>query len=199
MSTINPWDILSPSHHGDEDISITYLAVGRALSAWEVLEAHLALFYGIFKGVDAVEGLKERAGKVFRERSREVSRAFGQFRITHPDQLFEGEFEAFMSDISMLSDRRNDIAHGRVQVLQHYARGEAEVASGKLRPLHMLAPSWYRDTRFEGPAGGPYFPFPEYTYTASEINQYEVHFLSYAQKARRLYEAALGLKKALPS
>jgi hypothetical protein len=42
-----PWEQTEWPQQGDPSLEVTYTAVGRALSAWEVFEGHLSLLFAI--------------------------------------------------------------------------------------------------------------------------------------------------------
>lgn len=201
----NPWDIITDGGTGDvDDPNITYAAVGRALSAWEGVEAQMALLFSVFIGKHPIESLDEREGTVFSVRAKNLVKAFEAFRVRYCDQHFEGDFEALMGEITKMADRRNNIAHGVVQVTASF-HTETEMLMLKTPPHHHygLTPAWYKDTRFSeitlasGQLAG-YLPHPAFMFTSWSMDQYKAHFDSYAQKLNTLYARAWALRQASP-
>ncbi|NBR59873.1 MAG: hypothetical protein EBT89_12050 [Opitutaceae bacterium] len=165
----NPWDIPAAPATGDADASITYAAVGRALSAWERLELDLIMLYaGLLKQrpLDARRNPKYLEANVFRTRMAEVERAARCYFILHPDQALEGDFRTASNLVTNLSSRRHEIAHGIVTPL-HRWEGTSEGLDQALRKMmYLLGPPTYRQKWFDEDG-----LTPEFLYSSVEIDQ----------------------------
>ncbi|WP_338834607.1 hypothetical protein [Bradyrhizobium septentrionale] len=101
----------------DTDLKALYAAVGRAISEWETLEAHLSYTYSIFEGRPVDSALLRdygREARIFRTRMEAVRASAEKYFQSHPNQEQEARFEALVSKAEELSTLRNRIAHGMV-------------------------------------------------------------------------------------
>jgi hypothetical protein len=116
MTTPSRWDRPPRPTVGDRRKTKIYMAVGYALSQWEVVELRLASIYAHFLGVRPLEAIRTREytkADKFDARSGVIESAgCQQYFKRNCSQALEGEFLSLMSEARAASQRRNDIAHG---------------------------------------------------------------------------------------
>lgn len=169
----NPWDIPSLPEKGDEADSLTYEAVGRALSAWESFELELSRIFGALIG--AHEGLlaaMRAYGSVvaFRGRAEMVAAASEVFFLVHANEKLEGDLASLMKLAKNYSARRNEIAHG---IVLEFAQFAAE------REGFCLGPPAYATNKQEltSLADGLIIRnAARYCYTSRELNNFRDRF-----------------------
>jgi hypothetical protein len=148
----------------DEDREATYAAVGRALSAWETLEAHLSYLYSIFVGKPLVPAALSgygRENKVFNRRMTALCKAGCEYIQARPaQQSLESELDALIVVARRLATSRNQIAHGVVQGKE----------SGSSIVYSLVSSS-------HGVFGLTHLP---YSYRVAELNKFEAEFDAHA-------------------
>lgn len=195
----NPWDVRSPSHHGDHDPTILHAAVGRALSAWELLELDWARVYSVFIWKHPYEAVHEpqyKNARIFRERMGIIDTAAKTYFMQRPNQESEGEYDRLKDETVHLADRRNDIAHGLVTNVGSVSYNTAEVMQGKFHPLHMLCPAMYRSKQYI--TAPPKLPFPGYSWTADDIDAYSRSFTDWRPKILSFFVRIRDERQASP-
>jgi hypothetical protein len=135
----------------DYDPDVTFNAVGRAISAWETLEAHLSYLYSIFIGkpmlIDALEAYG-RENKIFEQRIRGLCGTAEAYFMKQPSQDREGEVDAIISEARRLSIYRHQIAHGIITAIMvaEVANNDQEVEDLFQRGpkfCYCVVPPWY--------------------------------------------------------
>lgn len=152
---------------GDRDDKTIYGAVGRALSSWEVYEAHLSLLFGAF--IEPISG-GLRARQAFcsirtHEGRLEMLRAAGEAYFNDwPQKEWEKDLENIVKYDREWSGRRNDIAHG---CIQPFWRLDGSIIDGG---GYVLIPSAAnsKDRSING--------IPTYALLSSDINGYKSKF-----------------------
>jgi hypothetical protein len=117
--TVNPWDTAALSG-ADDTADAVYLAVGKALSAWEDLEHQLARLFVFFvtDGAEQQWAAYRAYGSAVAFRGRlEMLQAAAEahFTLVLADTEMEPRFKALLREVERYAPRRNEIAHGRVQ------------------------------------------------------------------------------------
>lgn len=107
------WETPTPKAVGNSPSTI-FAAMGKALSAWEMLEFYVLLLYEYLikshteatrRGFGVIESSRERRNVV-----REVAKCFFlQHKVSEADR---SSFRALLNHIDEASKRRNEIAHG---------------------------------------------------------------------------------------
>ncbi len=172
-----PWDIPPVPEDGDHDIFTTFAAVGRALTEWEHVEGALAQVFSFLVGAEwtTTEPAVRAYGSVvsFQGRANMLDEAAAGYFHTRPNKLFETAFHQVISvECRKFSDRRNDIAHGRVIA-----------GIGKSgRPGYFLTPSLSSTKKWK--IGQP----ARYVYTSKEIEVFIVHFEKLYDRLSRLLQ-----------
>lgn len=159
------WDIPAYPEEGDRREKTIYEAVGYALSQWETLELSLGALYGEFLGLspdEAVNGLEYRSAKNFEARQKTIQTAACKYFIVRCDQYLENILYTILSEARSASCRRNDIAHGLVQLWK-----------GSLLDYRgfTFVPPAYTVKKF--PEGKPLYAF-----SSLHIQAYGEHFLA---------------------
>ena len=118
----NLWDRPPLPTKADTDIELVYAGIGRVTSEWEGIEVQLCRIYSFFVGQpDNVTVMHEYGvGSIFANRFGALKGKAELFFCTYPNQEIEAEFDRLSTIITCLSSLRNDVAHGVVQVMQHY-------------------------------------------------------------------------------
>ena len=176
-----PWDMPPYPKYGDGKDEITFVAIGRALTAWENFEIEMSDLFAKFLGVRSDPLPASRAyGSVltFRGRADMVQAAADAYFFTTPEPTIAAEVSEVLKQARGFSARRNEIAHGIVRQIQVPSRvifnpkgggfqtmknwGFAVVASDYATNKTKLAPG---QTLLHGPQHKP-----TYTYTSVEID-----------------------------
>jgi hypothetical protein len=155
----------------EEDREATYAAVGRALSAWETLEAHLSYLYSIFVGrplAPAALSGYGRENKVFNKRMTALCKAGCKYIQARPaQQSLESELDALIVEARRLATFRNQIAHGVVW------GKESDSAYSLVSSSH-------------GVFGLTHLP---YRYRVAEINKFEAEFVTHGARVQAFNQA----------
>lgn len=187
----NPWDIPPFPASGDHPASLTYEAVGRALSAWEEIEVSLSHLYGLFSGKNprTIETYTEYGGETnFAQRSDKLSATALRYFVRRPHQELEAEFDGLIREIRCFSARRNDIAHGIVRAVRVRPSSDPppKPIPGALLTIRTqyefcLAPPTYTDRKFDADHT------PLYLLTSVEISAFERHFRRSKVRSEKLF------------
>jgi hypothetical protein len=181
-----PWDAPPPPQSGDAAEEITFTAVGRAISAWEGLEAALALVFAGFMASGNSFPAERAYGAVltFRGRAEMIEAAAQAYFFERPDADLEKELNGCLEAAKGFSPRRNEIAHGVVRELS--ILGTPIVIPGQIffRPSisngFAVLPSQYATNKTKlAPPSGLLFPVnrePKYIYSSAEINAFSILF-----------------------
>ena len=171
----HPWLPAKREPKGDPEDSTVYLAVGRALSRWEWLEATLAEIFKLLCNAE-FDGAERAYGSVvaFSGRRNMLDAAFEVFPWRRKDDV--KRFPKLVEQIQRFSARRNEIAHGNVMGIG--IQGEnlgfylvpASYNSNKQYTVWDLMDASSAQRHMEMTAG-------KYAYTSAQINAYESHFL----------------------
>jgi len=155
--------VLPKEPEGDSDAIILYASVGHALSKWEALQFSLSFLFAACSGAAFAYP---------------VMRAFGQsMLVTAKLDMIQYAAEASLSNANVkgiltrvtdlvkavrgYNDRRNDIAHGVVQIFTTSS--------------HYLIPTAGTSRKYPVYAGTQ-MPAPDYCWTAAQINRYAKAF-----------------------
>src|SRR5262245_43821723 len=116
----DPWEIPLPLM-ADEDDSILYEALGRAIVRWERIEHGLSIMYAFFDGGPRYQAMRAYGGgNIFRLRLDGLLRVASAWFVRSCNQELEGEFDRVIAACRGFSDRRNEFAHGLVEDVGGY-------------------------------------------------------------------------------
>jgi hypothetical protein len=119
---------------GDRDAVRLYLAIGRALTFWEILEVSLGELFAIL--VETPSQAAPRAygtlASAFARRDMLLVAGEVLFKYRKPDQVKYHVLDKLLKNYSEASSRRNDIAHGIVTDFTNNAG--ASIPGGYLVP-----------------------------------------------------------------
>jgi hypothetical protein len=183
-----PWSILPRPRKGAATPEELYLAVGEALSAWELVEEGLAEIFATFIGSpEAGPGSGHdpaiRAfGSVltFKGRQQMVAAAADAFFFQAvPRDPVRKQFGELNEEAAGFASRRNDIAHGRVQYLP--------------KKGFYLFPGLYSANK------NPVGQLPTYAYGRNEVLSYREQFGMLATKLTEYAIFASAWKPPPPS
>ena len=185
-----PWDPPPLAlDSGDVSASVTYEAVGRALSQWEKFESELAALFAVFVGghPTSVPPAIRAYGSIqtFRGRADMIEAAAEAFFAIFPNPQLDLETRAskFMVRARGWSSRRNEIAHGVVWE-PHFANGKKGAA---------LFPSRYATSKNKMMADKTLNPAtwshqsPVYAYTSAHLKAFEVAFMGLEDDVNSLW------------
>lgn len=196
----NPWDIPPMPEKGDEDINTTYASVGRALSAWERFESHLAFMFIKFLNLNPrgdVAPAIRAFGVISSYRNRidlirTASQAF--MHSTQPPEGLEEQLSTLLNMGDRYAPRRNEIAHGIVLNFK-----EAFLVDNKITAKangFVLAPH-YHNPKKQNLVGR--VPIPTYLYTSKEIDYFKDRFEELEPQALNFMKELNAFRKTLPS
>jgi len=201
----NPWDKRPRQPIGDDNPHDLWMAVGKALSAWEQLEEGLAMIFGQL--VDSRFGSAQIAyGKLSSPQGR------SDLLLSAADWVLAGRDDNLLDEITRLSraagnfsSRRNEIAHGIV--MGGFAHGR-DLGTYLYPPEYNSRKLLSRADRLafvrkHGPDKYEFdFPFRpmEYAYVATDVTYYGDQFRELAWQASDLaYRTRLRCGELFPS
>jgi hypothetical protein len=186
-----PWDPPPPPKTGDPRADITFIAIGRALTAREHFEESMAFLFAKFLGLKGNQLPAKRAyGSIltFRSRAEMVEAAAEAYFFTDPEARLQKEVIGLINAARGFAPRRNEIAHG---IVRRRTVPGGFIASPSGRVVQKLetwgfavVPSDYstKRTTLEPPtillAGIGHGP--DYIYTSKEINDLTKKFTTLA-------------------
>jgi hypothetical protein len=166
------WSVLPRSKTGARTEEELYFAVGYALSAWELVEEGLAEIFALFIGAREAgppssghqPAIRAYASVISFNSRKEMVAAAAQayFYRAGKDEPLKSQFGSLIDEAGGHAGRRNDIAHGRVQL----SPGDG----------FYLLPGLYNSKK--NPIGQP----PTYAYDASQVHFYGEGFRILSQK-----------------
>lgn len=176
-----PWDrppgSLASNRTGDRTAEPIYAALGRALSAWEGVNAAAnSLFHALLSHLPAAD--RDTSTKAFDSKHRVHDRA--QILRVAGEEFVAADFREKREEVARFkarhrkllglyvewAARRNDIAHGYVTAAQSpdYSRDDQPIVTVyALLPSHARADRWYHEE-------------PEWNYLAAEIEEFALRF-----------------------
>jgi hypothetical protein len=198
MRERKPWDrpvgSLTPNRMGDQTAEPLFSALGKAVSAWEGVQAATSSLYFAMRigcaptetdpGFNAFGGLNQvhKRRKELEKRSRSfLTQDFGH--NVEAVVRFRAELKNVLSAFVGWAERRNDIAHGYVTEAQspdYYDPEQKIITVYALCPSHARIAKWLNSE-------------PEYNYLASDLEAFiesfqrlDDQFESLARTADRL-------------
>jgi hypothetical protein len=150
-----------PQTESDED-TMTYAAVGRALSQWEMLEWTIGTVFVELIRTNWI-GAERAFGAVQSSATRmDAMKAAANAHFTfEPNKELHDQFNALAAETGSLSSKRTHVAHG---VVAHYRDGV------------FLGPAWYSTKHNKLKEA------PSFRYSAEQINQFARDFQSLRMK-----------------
>jgi hypothetical protein len=200
MKKSNPWDVLPREPYGDETEDALYLAVGKALTAWEELDNEQGSLFAVI-----VLSQDSAANAAYGSVASGPGR--GSMVIAAADQIFGNfdpvllkEITSLVNLVGRLLGRRNDIAHGIVQGFAFY---DGRPRKGFLG-YYLVPPNYNTRKRLDAEAlqkrintlprvGGiipgdiMMFSHLSYVYTAAQIDYYREQFKLARQQMAALW------------
>jgi hypothetical protein len=184
----HPWNPLAVEPRGDFEPDTLYAAVGRALSAWEMMEGILANVFALLCRAE-FEGAVRAYGAVaaFSGRKSMLEEAFACF----PDRGKDGvkELPALLAKIQQFSGRRNEIAHG---VVWYFSANQKSLGN-------YLVPATYNSRkRISGEAYMALHPMTNelpwhvalrYAYIGAQVDYYREQFFHLTTEAMAVADA----------
>jgi hypothetical protein len=116
----NSWDPPPFPEHGDREDNELFESIGRALTTWEDLESNLAHLYAALSEkspYDQPAIYEYGALPNVPSRVSGLARLGRDYFIKYPNQALEGELCWITSNFNRWSQRRNDVAHGVVRLI----------------------------------------------------------------------------------
>jgi hypothetical protein len=189
--TINPWDIPPLPKKGDASKSITYEAVGLALSNWESFEFGLGLIFITLLRADEGIAARRAYGSIitFRGRLEMIEAAAEAYFLIHRAPRVKADFRSLMNRAQKYGARRNEIAHGQVKEFRldrrrkaegwalcpsHFSSNKITLSGTRQRRAYSLAPTRLAVTK------------PRYIYTSAEISAFAECFRELGDEAAKL-------------
>ena len=132
---------------GETDPNQLYIAVGRAIHAWEGMEEAFAFLYLVLKGQpENIQALPDygEENRRFTDRMSALTVAAEEYFVWLPDQNREAEMEDLITTARDLSIKRHRVAHGHITRWSHIKlpreRGYHEIAATF---LYRWGSPWY--------------------------------------------------------
>jgi hypothetical protein len=185
--TTNPWDVRR-AETAEKDPDALYLSIGRALSAWERMEQRFAGLFSFFCGgsMDVLTAIRAYGSVItFRGRADMLRSAAEAYFHPTPVHKFKDTFTELLNRACNLSPRRNEIAHGCVEVA-FYESLPPESLGPTQRLNHFLSaqrwllfPAEYATNKHEltpPEAGKVAMVRRKYGYSSVEIDHYRQQF-----------------------
>jgi hypothetical protein len=165
----NPWDRPPFPNSGDDDQNLTYAAVGRFTSEWEMLESELSHLFAHFIGKygtnEAYDDYYDKS-KTGARRLQTLEEAAEKYFCANPNQADEGDFSELIKKVSGFAERRHEIAHGILRPYHYLKLTMFEVNRERVSQFqHCIAPPHYQRNWLDQERR-----WPIYTYTSVEIN-----------------------------
>jgi hypothetical protein len=121
-----PWDAPAPPSVGDADATLTYAAIGKAMTSWEKAEEVMAFLFSVLVGGgdDALPAVRAYgAVKTSLARLDMVAAAAEAFFFQRPEpeadnKKIEKEVDTAINAMKNFAARRNEIAHGQVHEIE---------------------------------------------------------------------------------
>jgi hypothetical protein len=199
----NPWDVLPRESAGDPTPEPLFLAVGMALSAWEIMDGWQATLFGEL--VSSRRGAAETAyGTVVSSSGRaDMVLAAADRLLTDSAGDHLAELTTLVNDIGKLSGRRNEIAHGFVCNFETTSSNGCYLVPPIYNSKKHLTSSAMRERMAKFTSSieiAQDFPFAryKYAYTASQIRTYTGHFRDYQKKMLDMVFKTREICDALP-
>ena len=186
-----PIGSLTPNRMGDRSFDPLFLALGKAVSAWEGVQAATSsLYFAIRIGNSDTEGdpgfqafgglaMVHKRRKELEERSRLfLTQDFG--RNNDLALSFETDLKRTLSAYVGWAERRNDIAHGYVteaRTPDYYNPEQRIITVYALCPSHARTGKWLHGE-------------PEYNYRAPDLDFFVERFRSLDDQFERLAKTA---------
>jgi hypothetical protein len=166
------WEIRPIAPRGDIDAKDIFAAVGEALTEWENVESSLAAIFAVLvsaRGRSTFWAPAVQAyGSVisFKGRSDMIRMAaVSYFRKRKAKQSLRDRLQKLLAESLRFSERRNEIAHGQVTMINDY------YSKAGLKPRgYYLFPSLYNPKKFK------YGGIATFTYMSSDLIHYRQEF-----------------------
>ena len=177
------WDVPRSPAKGDAEKDTVFIAVGRALSAWETLESQMARIFGYLVSPEQDSLAARRAyGAVltFRGRREMIDAAAKAVFFLSPNASLQKSLKDITFEVGKFAGRRNEIAHGKIRT--HYTKaGLFAIHGWRARPNgYVLGPPDYATNKTALEEGGtiltPVRHAPSYAYSSTEIAEFQSHF-----------------------
>jgi hypothetical protein len=184
----DPWDRPPLARRGNRSEASLFESIGRALNAWEMVEAEMAHLYSAFitlERFDLASNLAYGEPNTFPLRAAALQRSACPHFCRYPSQEIEGEFRRLITLAERYSVRRNDIAHGTVRPFEWVITPATQETVLQVVPWYedcswCLIPPHYRPKNTGRDRG------PAYLFTSWEINEFGKVFMNIAHAISNL-------------
>jgi len=168
----NPWDVAPILPQGDPEPEPLWLAVGKALTAWEKLDQVQAQIFGVIVG-SRRGGASAAYGVVVASSARSEMVAAAAAEVLQDKPEYLADVTAMVNRVGKLSGRRNDIAHGVVGHFTGTRLGKNDEVIDFddgcfLTPASYATRKRNKDREIYDPAN----TIGKYAYTAAQIEEY---------------------------
>lgn len=191
------WGDPPMSEVGDGDADPIFTAIGRALTAWEIVETNLAFLFSRFcsgsrgEGVTGVSGRAYGAvpsGNTRRDMLEEVAEMYSRYEN---DKFDMATFKSVLGHYSNAVRSRNNIAHG---VVTEITGADGKHGGWYLTPSPYLTKRNVRVDKWpQGPETGKsgQYPWWSYRYVAADIASFTERYKRLAEIVGRIHNAEL--------
>ncbi len=183
MNPNDIWAVPPAETEGDATIEAIFASVGRSLSRWEWLEAHMSvLFAYLVNPEDGSEPARRAYGAIatFSGRADMLIHA-AQGRMGHQPERAPllASLKTHVELLRRASGRRNEIAHGIAQSVY------VQISS----PTYLLYPAWYNSRKHQPSRA------PSYAYSSATINRFGRQFMELVDPVMALLD---GVRRPQP-
>jgi hypothetical protein len=183
-SLSEPWDRPLIPKRGNVSQRVLFESVGRALMAWEEVEASLAHIYSALTRGTRFHAQANREYGIpdnFAQRLRGLEVKACRYFVHNPCQKTEGEFSEVVRLAVAYSARRNDIAHGVTRYIHWIVNPGSQESLLGLAGIGTLQwcviPPHFKGNKFTKRNR------PSYVLTSREINRFAASFWDVARHA----------------
>ena len=171
-----PWEIREPSPRGDPNPNLLFESIGRALTEWETVEGACAELFALFVLAPKRKPLRAPAVRAYgavvsyQGRCAMIRAASDAYFQTRKDKksAFQAKLKELIDRCLDYSNRRNELAHGRVCVLYGYP---VRKDTGKGKEIgYYLFPSFLNPKKYGLDME------VTYRYTSSDVIHYQHEF-----------------------
>jgi hypothetical protein len=167
MAMVPAAQILGPDIHPEN----LFLAVGRAITEWEILEYRLATLYTIFRNSPGnVDMMMQYGidGNSFLTRMSILRQAMSAHSMRSPSQASEAEFDSIVAETTLLSRERHKIVHG---IVASHQRLTDQDLNGWMPTYYSVVPAWQNRSSLTKHDTGPRdFVSQGYDYRTADID-----------------------------
>lgn len=178
----NPWDVAPILDKGDASTDGIHMAVGMALSSWEILDEGQGQLFNVLAGTSSGAAFAAYGTVLSPSGRAEMVIAAAETALQMERALLK-EVKSLINEIGKLAGRRNDIAHGIAREVSQVSYDPKIQQHVTLKfGCYLVPPNYHTRKKLKIDQivwSDPYLKWRKYAYTAGQIRYYAVVFLDY--------------------